>query len=1201
MEQIIITRPNSTTYPLRSKGSTASITSAVQNVALLGEDVVLINVSAAEPQHYNIGDKTTIFGRVYKLNRAPKVKKSGSRIFEYELEFEGVQYELARASYDLTIDTTSNALQDVQGDALIGNLNRFATVLVSNANRVMPGKWVLGDCPATVADKNLTFGEADNCLSVLQRLCQEFEIEFEIIQAPGGVNTIHFRKSGSIFPFNFEYGRGLGLYSLERQNVSEANIITRLKVYGANRNITNKYRANRLCLPGKAKGQSYIQESTAIDKFGVWEAVKYFEDVYPRRTGTVTALGSSVLKFVDSNMFDLNEKESDGVTTKYLLPGVSAKIHFNTGNLAGYEFDIESYDHATKTFTLSPYQDERGDVFPNENSAAFQLLGGEEYKLLDITLPQSYIDAAEAELEEKGQEYYEQNSQPKVQYSLSVTEDFLKKLAGIGSVANVFMVGDYIPVKDIDLGVDKSVRVKAFSRDLMREYNYNLQISDTVEASILNRVISQLTEVDRIVKVNNLSDPVQARANWRSSRELFNMVFDPEGDYYSEKIKPLSIDTLALSVGAKSMQFGLANTIIEANYLGNPNLIKVTGGVLTHYTIDPDAARDWYLIGGETTLTGGNSQAYYIYAKCSRSGPGGTIIFSTEQISVEQDAGWYHFWIGVVNSVDPELQVRNVSLTYGFTTINGRYIKTGRISSSGGSGSYFDLDENKFRIGTPSKGISWNEAGDGRLLLKGTLVQSGSGDTFPIGIFRGAYGAGVTYYKGDEVTYGGSTYRYINDAPTTGTLPTNTSYWTVVANKGADGLGDYFEYRYAKNGSSSAPPELIITDAVPDGWVTVTLPVSGSEYLWMSMAKKTSAGVLLSYWGPPVRVNTLAEQGEAGSSPVLVYCGEYSAGKTYYGNSNRLDAVKYSGLYYLARIDAGAFTGVLPTNTSKWNSFGANFESVATNLLLAEGANIGDWFMSGGKIVSTLGTANGTKKIFLDAVNNKIEMTEVGSTKKILIDANNSKIEVVALNYGISGQTDGSESSTIKIDAQTGVVEARNANGVSYISASGVFSNRPKTRTASPASGINQLGSIVGLGVANDSTSDLVAGVIGMAQNSGSAPAYGGWFKDLFANGLFAATRRIDASTGITIQDTMIVLYGGSSYSVTLPVVAQEGNVKFIKNIGTGTKTLYPGSGQDLYDDNSVNSSYSIENGRLIILHSVYVAGVMSWVITKMG
>jgi hypothetical protein len=237
------------------------------------------------------------------------------------------------------------------------------------------------------------------------------------------------------------------------------------------------------------------------------------------------------------------------------------------------------------------------------------------------------------------------------------------------------------------------VRVKSFVRNLLDEYDYSLTVSDTVTASITNRVISELIDIDKVITINNLKDPARARANWRSSREVLNMVFDPDGDYYTDKIKPESIDTIALSVGAKSMQFGLTNTVLQPNYNGNKNAVSVKGGVLTHYTIDETEARLWNLADNTTTFSSDTS-AYYIYAKCERTGTAGSIIFSTTQIKTEQDAGYYHFWIGVVNSVDTKLNARSIALSYGFSMINGRFISTGRIQSADGD-TYFDLDNNE--------------------------------------------------------------------------------------------------------------------------------------------------------------------------------------------------------------------------------------------------------------------------------------------------------------------------------------------------------------------------------------------------------------------------------------------------------------------------------------------------------------------------
>lgn len=693
---IIITQPNGNRVPMQNRRTATGITSAKQNWGLNAEDTVDITIESPFPQTYNIGDKITVFGRDYKLNRLPSVKKTGMHQFQYTLQFEGVQYDLFRITYDLTIDTTTNELQDVQGDTLTGNLHRFMTVLIANANRVFPGKWKLGACPDTIGDKTLTFGESDNCLSVLQNLCGQsnFNVEFEIVQSNGVYTVNLYERVGQTLPFTFEYGKGRGLYDLHRENVSSSNIVTRLKVYGSTENITSKYRADRLCLPGKTKGQSYIEKPEMIAKYGIFEGRKNFDDVKPTFTGSVESVVDT-FSFIDKKFpFDLNATNASGETL-YLINGVSAKIHFNTGNLAGYDFEVKSYDHATHKFTLLKTTDDRGDVFPSETSMAFQFGVGNEYKILDVAYPSDIEAEAEAKLAEVGNKYYDQNCQPKVQYGLSVTKAFLEKLVGTNdSVTNFFAPGDFLHVVDADIDVDKAIRIKSFVRNILDPYDYTLTISDiTTNATITNRVISDLVELDKIVTINNLKDPTRARANWRSSREVMNMVFDPDGDYYTDKIKPGSIDTLALSVGAKSMQFGLLNTVFQPNYNGNPRLVKWQGGVLTHYTIKEESAVSWVMADGQTTLTGNNS-AYYLYAKCERNGNAGVFIFNTNQIKVENDVNYYHFLVGTLSSIDPELNVRSLALTYGFTMVNGRFIKTGRIESADGT-TYFDLDNSE--------------------------------------------------------------------------------------------------------------------------------------------------------------------------------------------------------------------------------------------------------------------------------------------------------------------------------------------------------------------------------------------------------------------------------------------------------------------------------------------------------------------------
>ena len=694
LTDIIITRTNGDRVPMNNRRTATAATSAKQTIGLNAEDTVDITVTSTVPQTYNIGDQITVFGRDYKMNRLPSVKKTGAYEYEYTLQYEGVQYDLYRVTYDLTIDTTSCELQDIQGDSLTGNLKRFMDVLVANANRVFPGKWAVGVCPDTDNDKTLTFGESDNCLSVLQSLCSEdnFNVEFEIAQADGVYTINLYEKVGQTLPYVFTYGRGQGLYELSRENVSSANIVTRLKVYGSTENITSKYRADRLCLPGCSKGQSYIEKADAVAKYGIFEGRKNFDDIKPTWTGSVESKDGE-FAFVDTKFpFDLNEKDTNG-NTLYLISGTSAKVHFNTGNLAGYDFEVKSYDHTTHKFTLIKTTDDRGDVFPSETSAAFQFAAGDAYKVTDIAYSPTIEAQAESELQEEANKYYDQNCQPKVQYGLSVQKAWLEKLVGSPeTVANVFAVGDYLHVIDTNINVDKSIRIKSFVRDVLDPYSYTLTISDTVTTSITNRVISELVELDKVVTINNLKDPTRAKNNWRTSRELLNMVFDTEGDYYTDKIKPLSIDTQLLTVGAKSMQFGLTNTVFQPNYNGDANVVSWQGGVLTHYTIKENGTVSWVLADGSVTLT--SDAAYYIYAKCERAGTSGTIAFDQTQHKVEEDATYYWFLIGTLSSKDTATNVRSIALTYGFSMVNGRFIKTGRIESQDGT-TYFDLDNSE--------------------------------------------------------------------------------------------------------------------------------------------------------------------------------------------------------------------------------------------------------------------------------------------------------------------------------------------------------------------------------------------------------------------------------------------------------------------------------------------------------------------------
>jgi len=112
----------------------------------------------------------------------------------------------------------------------------------------------------------------------------------------------------------------------------------------------------------------------------------------------------------------------------------------------------------------------------------------------------------------------------------------------------------------------------------------------------------------------------------------------------------------------------IPNADNDANYFKN------TAGKLVHFTVSEEI-REWVIPSASFRLN--NSLAYYVYAKCPKEGGNGSIYVSERQIKLEDETGYYHFWVGVLNT--PEEGVRSWLPNYGYTEIAGQTITTGLI------------------------------------------------------------------------------------------------------------------------------------------------------------------------------------------------------------------------------------------------------------------------------------------------------------------------------------------------------------------------------------------------------------------------------------------------------------------------------------------------------------------------------------------
>lgn len=628
---------------------------------LMGDHHVTLVFDLNRYEEFSVGDYITYGGVQYTLNKLPSVKKLSSKLFQYNAVFQHPKYEMLKVMYML-FDNTPTPLQ---GEfSLTGTPDTFIDLLIENMNRVSSG-WSKG----SVLDgeyKTLSFSN-ESCMGVLEKIASEFDTEFHVIS-----KTVYLDKISTQRELTLEYGSTA--YDIERTSVSSQDVVTRLYPFGSDKNIASSYRegSSRLLIPAP---DTYI-ESDNISAYGVIEKAKTFDEVYPRLSllgaGIVTGV-TDKLTFSDSALdFDVNT---------HLLPGVPAKVHFLTGECAGYDFEIESYKHATQTFKIILNTQDEDFVLPTD---VLKPAPTDKYVLLDIAMPQVYVDAAQEELLSKAEEYLADNDTAKVDYRVRFSEIYAKQNVP------VIQCADTVKVYDPDLGVNEHIRIIKLQKGIREEYVLQIDLSNTVTRTVIQRIDGNIKSLRDEVIVSREINKKRGIAAYQRTRELKDMVFDPDGYFDPENIRPLSIETSMLSVGAKSQQFQLS-CLLQPNYNGNPQSLYWSAGMLVHFSLDENSVPQWIIASGNTTVTGANqSKALYIYARCSKTTNTGDIHMSDVAIKFDSDASYWFFLIGILHA--PLAGVRGISLTYGQTTINGRLIRTGVISSGDGL-TYFDLDQ----------------------------------------------------------------------------------------------------------------------------------------------------------------------------------------------------------------------------------------------------------------------------------------------------------------------------------------------------------------------------------------------------------------------------------------------------------------------------------------------------------------------------
>lgn len=273
--------------------------------------------------------------KLYKTPLPTVKKKSSSEsiqdAFTYELKFLSQAFELQLCQFrDVITGSTNDYYENTSNVEFTGDASYLRDRIQACLDEMYFGaeKWTINLAPNLATEQVDISGSDISCWDALALFnsTEKWKLNFVI-----NGKTITVGSVGEILPVTFEYGKGNGLYSIDRIAVDSESIITRLRVYGSDRNIPENYKREgvgrvapdfqyqkQLMLPSYAS----ISGATvnAVNK-GVWNL------------GFGYAIGDLV-KYSDGKRYYCTATASAGIlptNTSYFTPWPNDYIESETG------------------------------------------------------------------------------------------------------------------------------------------------------------------------------------------------------------------------------------------------------------------------------------------------------------------------------------------------------------------------------------------------------------------------------------------------------------------------------------------------------------------------------------------------------------------------------------------------------------------------------------------------------------------------------------------------------------------------------------------------------------------------------------------------------------------------------------------------------------------------------------------------------
>ena len=456
---------------------------------------------------------------------------------------------------------------------------------------------------------------------------------------------------------------------------------------------------------------------------------------------------------------------------------------------------------------------------------------------------------------------------------------------------------------------------------------------------------------------------------------------------------------------------------------------------------------------------------------------------------------------------------------------------------------------------------------------------------------------------------------------------------TPIRVTGEDGEpGPHTDFKYAKNNSTTTAPALVKTDRTPAGWSDTPPSLSSGEYLWMTQAEIDANNSLLHPtvgWATPVRIS--GEQGPKGDDGApgedgapgkdglqgcIIRLTEWASGVEY---RNDLDLVS-NGPRYIDIVTIYANNKQLKFQCSQTHTSSASNKPAAgsasaywqqlndmvpiyTPLLFAENAVIN--FLQGMEfVVHNSKTDISVNTIIAGLVGGDIPLFVGNSTPSNAPFRVAKDGSFVATKADITGTINASSGTIGNFTIDEGALKSTDSFGDMLLSSNLIKFTGSKTNlylgvdTWPASTGCALYGPIraeVSRSAAGGTAGNygVYINVTGAALSDGTTTAarqsgnHALYIPEGFITGFRLRNVRTSSNRTLTDMDSVVFSTATSEITLTLPSSPKQGQIYFIRKVGSGNVKLTRGNTQHRICTNSNsqnNTEITLDWGKLWII-----------------